>query len=57
MQREKEFLVLDGAMVAIAAVAMSIAHPGIFFPEMKTKRPVSPTSSSSDEEKAAQDAP
>ncbi|KAK4622080.1 Efflux pump himE [Fulvia fulva] len=37
MRNEKEFLILDGAMVAIAAVLMTIAHPGIFFSEMRAK--------------------
>lgn len=36
MRNEKEFLILDGAMVALAAVLMTIAHPGIFFPAMRT---------------------
>ncbi|THW77566.1 RTA1-domain-containing protein [Aureobasidium pullulans] len=35
MQNEKEFLVLDGMMVCIAAIALTVAHPGIFFPEFK----------------------
>jgi hypothetical protein len=56
MQNEKEFLILDGAMVAIAAVAMSIGHPGIFFPGMKSKHPASSSSSTgSDEEEKAEE--
>ncbi|KXS95726.1 hypothetical protein AC578_10755 [Pseudocercospora eumusae] len=37
MRNEKEFLVLDGAMIAIATVLMTVAHPGIFFPAMRNK--------------------
>ncbi|EME43636.1 hypothetical protein DOTSEDRAFT_89429 [Dothistroma septosporum NZE10] len=37
MRNEKEFLILDGAMISIAAVLMTVAHPGIFFPEMRMK--------------------
>lgn len=36
MQNEKEFLILDGAMVALASILMTVAHPGIFFPAMRT---------------------
>ncbi|KAI5209277.1 RTA1-domain-containing protein [Aureobasidium subglaciale] len=35
MQNEKEFLILDGMMVCIAAIALTVAHPGVFFPEFK----------------------
>ncbi|KAK4501900.1 hypothetical protein PRZ48_007709 [Zasmidium cellare] len=38
MQNEKEFLILDGAMIALACILMSIAHPGMFFPDMRTKK-------------------
>lgn len=31
---EPAFLVLDGAMIAIAAILMTAAHPGIFFPQL-----------------------
>lgn len=37
MQDETTFLILDGAMIAVACILMSIAHPGIFFPEMRLK--------------------
>ncbi|KAL1306414.1 hypothetical protein AAFC00_005119 [Neodothiora populina] len=37
MQDETEFLVLDGMMVAIAAICMTVAYPGIFFPEISTR--------------------
>ncbi|EER29924.1 RTA1 like protein family [Coccidioides posadasii C735 delta SOWgp] len=36
MQNEKEFLILDGAMVAISVLALTIFHPGIWFPPMRT---------------------
>jgi hypothetical protein len=36
MQDELDFMILEGGMVAIAAIAMTVAHPGIFFPGMKT---------------------
>lgn len=37
MQNEPEFLVLDGAMIALASILMTVAYPGIFFPEMRQK--------------------
>jgi len=37
MQNEKEFLVLDGMMIAIASILMSVAHPGIFFPAISSR--------------------
>lgn len=38
MQNEKEFLLLDGMMVAMAMVAFSIFHPGFWFPPMAAQR-------------------
>ncbi|KAK5074966.1 hypothetical protein LTS08_005456 [Lithohypha guttulata] len=36
MQKENEFLLLDGIrMIAIAALALTAAHPGIFFQPMR----------------------
>jgi hypothetical protein len=32
MRRESEFMVLDGMMTAIAAICLTVAHPGIYFP-------------------------
>ena len=32
---ETKFLILDGTMVATAAVALTVAHPGLFFPYLK----------------------
>lgn len=37
MRNELDFMLLDGMMVAIAACAMTLAHPGIFFPAMSSK--------------------
>lgn len=37
MQDETTFLILDGAMIAIACILMSIAHPGFYFPQMRLK--------------------
>lgn len=34
MRREAEFLVLDGAMVAVAALCLTVGYPGAFFPEI-----------------------
>ncbi|KAK5136759.1 hypothetical protein LTR08_002055 [Meristemomyces frigidus] len=34
MQNQVEFMILDGTMVAIAAILLTVAHPGIFFPAM-----------------------
>ncbi|KAH0289022.1 RTA1-domain-containing protein [Aureobasidium namibiae CBS 147.97] len=41
MQNETEFLILDGMMVCIAAIALTVAHPGIFFPEFKEHKALS----------------
>jgi hypothetical protein len=41
MRRESEFMVLDGMMTAIAAICLTVAHPGIYFPTISSKnRPV-----------------
>ncbi|KAJ6080499.1 hypothetical protein N7467_010252 [Penicillium canescens] len=36
MQKEDEFLVLDGMMIALACLAFTIFHPGVFLPSMRT---------------------
>ncbi|KAJ5606625.1 hypothetical protein N7510_009406 [Penicillium lagena] len=36
MQRENEFLVLDGMMIAIATLSFTIFHPGFYLPSMRT---------------------
>ncbi|KAL3292859.1 RTA1-domain-containing protein [Colletotrichum asianum] len=38
MRKEEEFIVLDGMMIAIACLLMSIAHPGIFFPAISSRK-------------------
>lgn len=38
MKKEAEFMVLDGMMIALASILMTVAHPGIFFPEMSKQR-------------------
>ncbi|KAF9872884.1 RTA1 like protein [Colletotrichum karsti] len=37
MRKEGEFLVLDGMMIAIAAILMTVAYPGIFFPAISSR--------------------
>ncbi|KAK3070461.1 hypothetical protein LTR53_010417 [Teratosphaeriaceae sp. CCFEE 6253] len=37
MQKQAEFMILDGAMIAIAAILMTVAHPGIFFPQIGSR--------------------
>ncbi|KAF4549867.1 RTA1-like protein 14 [Elsinoe fawcettii] len=37
MRNEKEFLVLDGMMIALAVLAFSVFHPGWWFPPMTGK--------------------
>ncbi|TKA73596.1 hypothetical protein B0A55_05717 [Friedmanniomyces simplex] len=37
MQQQAEFMVLDGGMIAIAAILMTVAHPGIFFPAIGSR--------------------
>jgi hypothetical protein len=47
MRDEPPFLVLDGAMVAMASIAFTVAHPGFMFPPMrKSKRTTAPVSES-----------
>ncbi|KAJ6157973.1 hypothetical protein N7470_005565 [Penicillium chermesinum] len=36
MQKENEFLVLDGMMIALACLAFTAFHPGLFIPSMRT---------------------
>ena len=38
MRKQAEFMVFDGTMIAIAAILMTIAYPGIFFPEIRRVR-------------------
>ncbi|KAJ6189921.1 hypothetical protein N7519_004829 [Penicillium mononematosum] len=35
MQKENEFLVLDGMMIALACLAFTIFHPGVFLPSLR----------------------
>jgi hypothetical protein len=37
MKNEAEFMVLDGAMIALACILMTVAHPGIFFPAIGSR--------------------
>ncbi|GAB7327852.1 hypothetical protein MBLNU13_g11642t1 [Cladosporium sp. NU13] len=37
MRREDEFMVLDGMMTAIAAICLTVAHPGIFLPTIGSR--------------------
>ncbi|OJJ45556.1 hypothetical protein ASPZODRAFT_473749 [Penicilliopsis zonata CBS 506.65] len=37
MQKENEFLVLDGTMIAIATLFLTIFHPGFYFTTMRTR--------------------
>ncbi|KAJ5231912.1 uncharacterized protein N7469_006500 [Penicillium citrinum] len=36
MQKEDEFLVLDGMMIALACLSFTLFHPGLFLPSMRT---------------------
>ncbi|KAJ5679930.1 hypothetical protein N7462_008174 [Penicillium macrosclerotiorum] len=36
MQKENEFLVLDGMMIALGVLAFTLCHPGLFIPSMRT---------------------
>jgi len=50
MRDEPTFLVLDGMMVALASIALTVAHPGIMFPPMrKVKKSGTPVSGSESE--------
>lgn len=35
MRNETEFLILDGMMIALASIALTVAHPGFMFPPMR----------------------
>jgi hypothetical protein len=35
MRKEVEFLLLDGMMIGIACVCLTVFHPGYFFPPMR----------------------
>ncbi|EMC99924.1 hypothetical protein BAUCODRAFT_62629 [Baudoinia panamericana UAMH 10762] len=37
MQNEVEFMILDGGMIAISCILLTIAHPGLYFPAMSLK--------------------
>ncbi|KAH0114886.1 RTA1-domain-containing protein, partial [Aureobasidium melanogenum] len=55
MQNENEFLILDGMMVCIAAIALTVAHPGVFFPEIKEHKAPKKEKKSKKEKKAEKD--
>ncbi|KAH8678488.1 putative RTA1 domain protein [Xylariales sp. PMI_506] len=38
MRNEKDFMALDGLMIVLAAGALTIFHPGYFYPSMATSR-------------------
>ncbi|KAE8393495.1 RTA1 like protein-domain-containing protein [Aspergillus alliaceus] len=38
MQKEDEFLVLDGMMIALAVLALTAFHPGLFLPSLRRGR-------------------
>jgi hypothetical protein len=40
MRDEPEFLVLDGMMIALASIALTVAHPGFMFPPMRKGKKV-----------------
>ncbi|KFZ12224.1 hypothetical protein V501_04326 [Pseudogymnoascus sp. VKM F-4519 (FW-2642)] len=50
MQNELEFLILDGAMIAIATLAMTVFHPAIYLPAMSSRKSVAATESPSTSE-------
>jgi hypothetical protein len=40
MRNETEFLILDGMMIALASIALTVAHPGLLFPPMRKEKKV-----------------
>lgn len=38
MRKEAEFMILDGMMIALASILMTVAHPGVFFPAMSSRK-------------------
>ena len=38
MRNEPTFLILDGMMIAMAVIALTVAHPGLLFPPMRGAR-------------------
>lgn len=56
MQDEPTFFGLEGTMLAIACIALTVAHPIFFFPPMarvKHQQPQEPQSSDGELEKAS----
>ncbi|KFY32341.1 hypothetical protein V493_00289, partial [Pseudogymnoascus sp. VKM F-4281 (FW-2241)] len=47
MQNELEFLILDGAMIAIATLVMTIFHPAFYLPGMSSRKSAAVTESPS----------
>ncbi|KAJ5623615.1 hypothetical protein N7490_012220 [Penicillium lividum] len=37
MQKENEFLLLDGMMIALATLTFTLVHPGVYIPSMRTR--------------------
>ncbi|KAI4123512.1 MAG: hypothetical protein LQ338_005236 [Usnochroma carphineum] len=42
MQNEAEFIVLEGVMIVVGALALTVFHPGHFFPSMSPNKRVAP---------------
>ena len=40
MRNETQFLILDGMMIALASIALTVAHPGLLFPPMRKGKKV-----------------
>ncbi|KAK7755500.1 hypothetical protein SLS62_002432 [Diatrype stigma] len=37
MRNEQDFLILDGLMIVLASAALTLFHPGFFYPQMRSK--------------------
>ncbi|KAL8645032.1 MAG: hypothetical protein Q9210_006935 [Variospora velana] len=42
MQNDAEFIILEGVMIVIAALALTALHPGLFFPQMSPQKRTAP---------------
>ena len=54
MQDEAGFIALEGVMILIAVIALTIGHPGVAFPEMQAHR-VKGWTGRTEEEKEVED--
>ncbi|KAI4170910.1 MAG: hypothetical protein LQ343_004674 [Gyalolechia ehrenbergii] len=57
MQNETEFIVLEGVMIVIAALAVTAFHPGYCFPQMSQRKRVGPNGIMGEKEVSEHESP